>query len=292
MFKKVTGVLFFCLALTQCSETTDLMNRPIHKTDNAFQNEEHRLLPMDGAHNTRELGGYKTNDGKSVKWGMLFRSDKLSDISKADQEYLQNLGINQIIDFRSKEEKAEDPNIIPKGISYVEMPISVDGAMRSKIEAVLKGETNKEVKSFLIDANKEFVSDYSGVYEEFLRNLIDEDGPTLFHCTAGKDRAGFAAAITLIALGVSKENVIQDYMKTNQFTQERIEEIIDQIELMSLYQADAEILRPLLGVEREYIETAFKTAEEKFGSLENFIREGLNISDKDIKKLRNKYLES
>ena len=80
MFKKVTGVLFFCLALTQCSETTDLMNRPIHKTDNAFQNEENRLLPMDGAHNTRELGGYKTNDGKSVKWGMLFRSDKLSDI--------------------------------------------------------------------------------------------------------------------------------------------------------------------------------------------------------------------
>ena len=78
------------------------MNRPIHKTDNAFQNEEHRLLPMDGAHNTRELGGYKTNDGKSVKWGMLFRSDKLSDISKADQEYLQNLGINKIIDFRRK----------------------------------------------------------------------------------------------------------------------------------------------------------------------------------------------
>ena len=94
MFKKVTGVLFFCLALTQCSETTDLMNRPIHKTDNAFQNEEHRLLPMDGAHNTRELGGYKTNEGKSVKWGMLFRSDKLSDISKADQEYLQNLGLD------------------------------------------------------------------------------------------------------------------------------------------------------------------------------------------------------
>ena len=102
---------------------------------------------------------------------MLFRSDKLSDISKADQEYLQNLGINKIIDFRSKEEKAEDPNIIPKGISYVEMPISVDGAMRSKIEAVLKGETNKEVKSFLIDANKEFVSNYTAVYEEFLRML-------------------------------------------------------------------------------------------------------------------------
>jgi len=290
MFKKAR-ILFFCFALTQCSETIDLMDRPIHKTDSAFQNENYRLLPMDGSHNTRELGGYKTTDGKSIKWGMLFRSDKLSDISKADQAYLQNLGIKKIIDFRSKEEKAEDPDIVPKGITYIEMPISVDGAMRSKIEAVLKGETNKEVKSFLIDANKEFVSDYNGVYEDFLKNLIDDDGPALFHCTAGKDRAGFAAAITLIALGVSKEDVIKDYMKTNQFTEERIEEIIGQIELMTLYQTDAEVLRPLLGVEREYIETAFQTAEDEYGSLMNFIRHGLNISDDDLQKLRTKFLE-
>ena len=291
MYKKA-GILFFCFALTQCSETIDLMDRPIHKTDNTFQNEDYRLLPMDGAHNTRELGGYKTTDGKSVKWGMLYRSDKLSDISDTDQAYLQDLGIKKIIDFRSKEEKEEDPDIIPKGIDYIEMPISVDGAMRSKIEAVLKGETNKDVKSFLIDANKEFVSNYTDVYEDFLRNLIDDDGPALFHCTAGKDRAGFAAAITLIALGVSKEDVINDYMKTNQFTKDRIEEIIGQIKLMTLYQTDAEILRPLLGVEREYIETAFQTAEEKYGSLENFIREGLNISDEEIQILRNKFLES
>ena len=291
MYKKAK-ILFFCFALTQCSETIDLMDRPIHKTDNTLQNEDYRLLPMDGAHNTRELGGYKTTDGKSVKWGMLYRSDKLSDISDTDQAYLQNLGIKKIIDFRSKEEKEEDPDIIPKGIDYIEMPISVDGAMRSKIEAVLKGETNKDVKSFLIDANKEFVSNYTDVYEDFLRNLINDDGPTLFHCTAGKDRAGFAAAITLIALGVSKEDVINDYMKTNQFTKERIEEIIGQIELMTLYQTDAEILRPLLGVEREYIETAFQTAEEKYGSLENFIRDGLNISDEEIQKLRNKFIES
>ena len=291
MFKKA-GILFLCFALTQCSETIDLMERPIHKNNNTFQSEEYRLLPMDGAFNTRELGGYKTTDGKSVKWGMLFRSDKLSDISENDQLYLHSLGIKRIVDFRSEGEKTEDPDIIPEGINYIETPINVDGAMRSKIEAVLKGETNKEVKSFLVDANKEFVTNYTSVYEDFLRGLIDEDGPTLFHCTAGKDRAGFAAAITLIALGVSKEDVIEDYMKTNIFTKDKIDEMIDKIKLMSLYQADAEILRPLIGVERIYIETAFKTAEEKYGSLENFIREGLNISDEEIQILRNKFIES
>jgi len=291
MFKKA-GILFLCFALTQCSETIDLMERPIHKNNNTFQSEEYRLLPMDGAFNTRELGGYKTTDGKSVKWGMLFRSDKLSDLSENDQLYLQSLGIKRIVDFRSEAEKTEDPNIIPEGINYIETPINVDGAMRSKIEAVLKGETKKEIKSFLVDANKEFVTNYTSVYEDFLRGLIDEDGPTLFHCTAGKDRAGFAAAITLIALGVSKEDVIEDYMKTNIFTKDKIDEMIDKIKLMSLYQADAEILRPLIGVERIYIETAFKTAEEKYGSLENFIREGLNISDEEIQILRNKFVES
>ena len=291
MFKKA-GILFLCFALTQCSETIDLMERPIHKNNNTFQSEEYRLLPMDGAFNTRELGGYKTTDGKSVKWGMLFRSDKLSDLSENDQLYLQSLGIKRIVDFRSEGEKTEDPNIIPEGINYIETPINVDGAMRSKIEAVLKGETKKEIKSFLVDANKEFINNYTHVYEDFLRGLIDEDGPTLFHCTAGKDRAGFAAAITLIALGVSKEDVIEDYMKTNIFTKDKIDEMIDKIKLMSLYQADAEILRPLIGVERIYIETAFKTAEEKYGSLENFIREGLNISDEEIQILRNKFVES
>ena len=246
---------------------------------------------MDGSYNTRELGGYKTTDGKSVKWGVLFRSDKLSDISSADQEYLKSLGIKRIVDFRSADEKMEDPDRIPSGIEYIEMPISVDGAMRRKIEAVLRGETDREVKSFLIDANEEFVTSYADVYEKFLKDLINTGQPTLFHCTAGKDRAGFAAAIALIAIGVPRNDVIKDYMKTNSFTAERIEEMIGKVELMSLYQVDAEILRPLFGVEQEYIEMAFKTAEAQYGSLENYIRNGLNISDEEIKKLKSLLLE-
>ena len=98
MFRKA-GILFLCITLTQCSETIDLMDRPLHKNDSSLQNEEHRLLPMDGAHNTRELGGYKTIDGKSIKWGMLYRSDKLSDISETEQKYLHTLGIKKIVDF-------------------------------------------------------------------------------------------------------------------------------------------------------------------------------------------------
>ena len=290
MFKKA-GILILCGFLAQCSNNNNLMDRPIHTNDSSLQNEKYRLLPMDGSYNTRELGGYKTKDGKSVKWGVLYRSDKLSDISSADQEYIQNLGIKRIVDFRSITEKTENPDLIPEGISYVEMPIEVDGAIRTQIEDILRGNVEGDVKSFLIDANKEFITDYKSVYSKFIKDLINSDGPTLFHCTAGKDRAGFAAAITLIALGVPKEVVINDYMKTNAFTADRIDDMLNQIKLMSLFQADVEILRPLLGVEQEYIEMAFKTAEETYGSLENYIREGLEISDEEIIELRALLLE-
>ena len=291
MYKK-TGFLLLCLILTQCSNNQSSMERPLHSYNLSFQSEEFRKLSMDGSYNTRELGGYKTTDGKSVKWGVLFRSDKLSDISLEDQKYLKNLGIQRIVDFRSKAEKTEDPDKIPEGVAYIEMPIEVDGAMRTKIEAILKGEINRNVKDFLIEANEEFIKNYSHIYSKFLKDLAKEQKPTMFHCTAGKDRAGFAAAITLIAIGVSKEDAINDYMKTNEYTAERIDEMISKIELMSLYQTDGELLRPLLGVEREYLEAAFKTAENEYGSIENYIRSGLNISEKEIQQLRSFLLET
>ena len=291
MYKK-TGFLLLCLILTQCSNNQSSMERPLHSYNLSFQSEEFRKLSMDGSYNTRELGGYKTTDGKSVKWGVLFRSDKLSDISLEDQKYLKNLGIQRIVDFRSKAEKTEDPDKIPEGVAYIEMPIEVDGAMRTKIEAILKGEINRNVKDFLIEANEEFIKNYSHIYSKFLKDLAKEQKPTMFHCTAGKDRAGFAAAITLIAIGVSKEDAINDYMKTNEYTAERINEMISKIELMSLYQTDGELLRPLLGVEREYLEAAFKTAENEYGSIENYIRSGLNISEKEIQQLRSFLLET
>lgn len=291
MYKK-TGFLLLCLILTQCSNNQSSMERPLHSYNLSFQSEEFRKLAMDGSYNTRELGGYKTTDGKSVKWGVLFRSDKLSDISLEDQKYLKNLGIQRIVDFRSKAEKTEDPDKIPEGVAYIEMPIEVDGAMRTKIEAILKGEINRNVKDFLIEANEEFIKNYSHIYSKFLKDLAKEQKPTMFHCTAGKDRAGFAAAITLIAIGVSKEDAINDYMKTNEYTAERIDEMISKIELMSLYQTDGELLRPLLGVEREYLEAAFKAAENEYGSIENYIRSGLNISEKEIQQLRSFLLET
>ena len=276
-----------CLLVGCSNNNVENEMKIIHKDNIAYQSEDHRKILLDGTSNTRELGGYKTEDGRSLKWGVLYRSDKLSELTDADQEYLLQLGIKRVIDFRSSEEKQNEPDQLPSTIKYIEMPIEADGAIRPKVEAILKGDLNEDVGAILVETNKEFISDFSGVYKGFIESLIENQEPTLFHCTAGKDRAGFAAALVLLAVGVPEKIVIEDYMKTNKYTEETIQDYINKINLYSLGSVDAEILRPLLGVEERFIRAALDEIKQKYGSVENFIRDELKIRDESIIELKN-----
>ena len=276
-----------CLLVGCSNNNVENEMKVIHKDNIAYQSEDHRKIVLDGTSNTRELGGYKTKDGRSLKWGVLYRSDKLSELTDADQEYLLQLGIKRVIDFRSSEEKQNEPDQLPSTLKYIEMPIEADGAIRPKVEAILKGDLNEDVGAILVETNKEFISDFSGVYKGFIESLIENQEPTLFHCTAGKDRAGFAAALVLLAVGVPEKIVIEDYMKTNKYTEETIQDYINKINLYSLGSVDAEILRPLLGVEERFIRAALDEIKQKYGSVENFIRDELKIRDESIIELKN-----
>lgn len=276
-----------CLLVGCSNNNLENEMKIIHKDNIAYQSEDHRKIVLDGTSNTRELGGYKTEDGRSLKWGVLYRSDKLSELTDADQEYLLQLGIKRVIDFRSSEEKQNEPDQLPSTLKYIEMPIEADGAIRPKVEAILKGDLNEDVGAILVETNKEFISDFSGVYKGFIESLIENQEPTLFHCTAGKDRAGFAAALVLLAVGVPEKIVIEDYMKTNKYTEETIQDYINKINLYSLGSVDAEILRPLLGVEERFIRAALDEIKQKYGSVENFIRDELKIRDESIIELKN-----
>lgn len=276
-----------CLLVGCSNNNVENEMKIIHKDNIAYQSEDHRKILLDGTSNTRELGGYKTEDGRSLKWGVLYRSDKLSELTDADQEYLLQLGIKRVIDFRSSEEKQNEPDQLPSTLKYIEMPIEADGAIRPKVEAILKGDLNEDVGAILVETNKEFISDFSGVYKGFIESLIENQEPTLFHCTAGKDRAGFAAALVLLAVGVPEKIVIEDYMKTNKYTEETIQDYINKINLYSLGSVDAEILRPLLGVEERFIRAALDEIKQKYGNVENFIRDELKIRDESIIELKN-----
>ena len=154
-----------CLLIGCSNNNVEKETKIIHKYNIAYQSEDHRKIVLDGTSNTRELGGYKTEDGRSLKWGVLYRSDKLSELTDADQEYLLQLGIKRVIDFRSSEEKQNEPDQLPSTLKYIEMPIEADGAIRPKVEAILKGDLNEDVGAILVETNKEFISDFSGVYK-------------------------------------------------------------------------------------------------------------------------------
>ena len=259
----------------------------------------HRKLPLEGAHNFRDLGGYLVPNDQRVMWGALYRSDALDELTDEDVAYVSRLGIRTFVDFRTVQERLDGPDRLPASAMEKSLPIEIalgppglnTGTSMDEIkDKVFSGEI--DLSNTLVDINRALVTDFTATYREFLLTLLEKDeGAVLFHCTAGKDRAGFAAALVLRILGVPKERVIEEYLLTNVFTEKETEKILWQIRLASFFQADTDNIRQLLGVEERYIVAAFDAIESEWGSFDRYVSEGLGISAEEIARLRSIYLE-
>src|SRR5439155_9175552 len=138
---------------------------------------------------------------------VLYRSDALADLTDQDLAYLERLSLRRVVDFRSESEREREPDRLPAGPTVVWQPIAGPGLdPRALKDRLLAGEVSAEqAAAFLIEGNRAFVNEFRGVYARFLHDLADPANlPTLFHCTAGKDRTGFAAALVLLALDVPR----------------------------------------------------------------------------------------
>jgi len=251
-------------------------------------------LPVEGAENFRDLGGYETSDGLTVKTGMLYRSGHLHDLTKADTEYLTRLGIREIADFRGPSEIEDEPDVIPEGAVWKSYPIPIAGSdLRDKIISVIKGDSDMDLTGYMLDVNRQFAEKYSGIYGEWIHNLADnpDSSPQIFHCTAGKDRAGFASALILRILGVPEETVMEDYLKSNLYNTEYIEKTIKKIRVLSFFKNDGEVIRPILTVDRRYLQRAFDSIDAQWGSFDNYVRQGLKLSEEDVRTLKDRFLE-
>ena len=287
--------IFLAVALVACADTH--APRPVPTTLDPSAREAHRLAPMDGADNFRDLGGYRTADGRRVKWGRLYRSDALDELSDADMAYMQTLDIRRVVDFRSDVERHEAPSRLPATAAVTELPISVGGADRAggSLRALFEdaeaiGAT--DFGDFLVTANQSFVHEHGAVWRQWLLMLAEEpDSPMVFHCTAGKDRTGFAAALILSALGVPKDRVIEDYLRTTTYTADAVQQQLRTIRWASAFRVDTEKLRPLLIAERRYIEAAFDAIDSRYGSVARYLRDGLGIGDDVLARLKDRLLE-
>ncbi len=233
-----------------------------------------RLLPIQGAYNVRDLGGYKTKDGRQVKWGKVIRSGDLNHLTDSDLLYFSRIPLKSYIDFRDSAEIAAAPDKYPPTVTHLyKLPILAgDLSSISKL-------TPESALSMLGEMNKEFVKEWQPVYADFFKILMEEDNsPLLFHCSAGKDRTGYAAALFLSSLGVDRETIIQDYMLSAEYLKDKYAREIKAYP----------VLAPLMTVKREYIEAAFNLIDQEYGGMENYLTNYLYV---DLEKMKNLYLE-
>ena len=145
---------------------------------------------------------------------------------------------------------------------------------------------------FLVEANREMVERYTPVYKQWLQSLLSEESyPQVFHCTAGKDRTGFGAALLLSILGVPHDVIVQDYLATNTYTAARVDHIVQYVNEKTMHQVNQDVVRVLFTVQKHYLAEAFKAIEEEYGDIDNYIETALGFTQTERATLQTLLLE-
>lgn len=247
--------------------------------------------------NFRDIGGYKTEDGRKVKKKRLLRSGEVVNLSSKDHQILLSAyQLQSIIDLRGSDEIAEKPDDQIKNVAYwhIDVMKELKGRTASKAD-MLKSLNTADPEKHMLDVYKEFVLNkgaQSG-YRRFVKQLIKtEEGATLFHCFAGKDRTGIAAAVILKILGVHKDDIFEDYLLTNVQRAEANKKLIDEAREYGLSLSQLEALEINMGVKEEYLYYAFSLIEETYGGFSGYLEQGLALNENDFDQLKQLYLES
>lgn len=238
-----------------------------------------RQLPMTGGYNYRDMGGLRTKEGRYVKWGKVFRSDDMHNLTPADLSYLSSIPIVSVVDFRSGPEIQADPDKIPGSAKGHYIYSITPGDLR-KLATSGKLPDKEQMIKAMEDINVLLVTDKDAVeqYRKFFGLLQDEEKiPLLFHCTAGKDRTGMATALFLASLGVDEEIIMEDYLSSNAYLGDKYGKLAAQ------YPA----LEPLLTVNKEYLQAGLDRIRQDYGSVEEYLTGTLGV---DTGKMKEMYL--
>ena len=262
-----------------------------------------RRLALSKSRNARDLGGYIGADGRRVKWGQLYRTGALDKLDAGDLDYLARLELRRVVDFRSEQELLAGPDRLPAGVEYRSLAMFPRSGKGQNILQMLRDPdllNATDTAQLMRDINRQLVRNYTPEYREWLRQLATEESaaPQIFHCAAGKDRTGLAAAILLSALGVSRDQIMADYLLSANYTggyKGRFQGILRLLQIippMSLLRIKISALRPLMTVEANFLEAAFDEAEQRYGSFEAYLREGLGVDEQLRARLRARFLEA
>ena len=254
-----------------------------------------KRIPLEGSNNFRDIGGIPTHDGRYVRWGQIYRSDRLSALTDDDLRYLESLGLRTVYDFRSEKEVAEDPDLIPAGteIEYINEPIIFDVEDTTNLrERIVSGEIEPtETSEILVTGNRLFATDMAPRFQPFIDCLLEGKGPIVYHCTSGKDRTGFATMLLLSALNVGRDTIVEDYLLSNYYRYEMNQKRLRRLRYARVIKRklDPETIAPLMIVDERYINAAYDAIEEKYGSVDVFLAEEYGLDAEKRAELIDRY---
>jgi protein-tyrosine phosphatase len=253
---------------------------------------QERTIALKGTCNFRDFGGYPAADGTVVKRGMLYRSDNLSQLSPRAFERFMALGIRSLADLRTEAERLYRPNTVPPGANLRVAPLPMSNAPQldrrwtslEKAWFMLSGGMKRVDRSFTAEMYRGMPGRNGPALAGLFRLLLDPDAyPVLIMCSAGRDRTGFAAAMTLSALGVPAAAVLEDYCLMEDGAARVRERFVRNMRALSLFRASRATIREFFAPQPEYLLAAFEAIERDHGSVENYLREraGLSVAGRD-----------
>lgn len=248
-----------------------------------------RNINIPSIQNFRDLGGYKSVDtGKSVRWGMLYRSAQIDSIPSCSRRKLKNIGIRTIIDLRAEEERHNYPQLHDGEFKIVHIPIPT-----GNMDKILQGIQEEKIKSDTIyrlveQMNRELVTNYRKEFKELFSVLLNRDSyPAVIHCTSGKGRTGIVSALLLAALGVNEDVIMSDYRLSNDyFNIPKASKYAYELPVNS-----QEAITTIYSAKEDFLNAAKEQIESEYGSVQAYLKKGIGLSAEEIEQLRSILLE-
>jgi protein-tyrosine phosphatase len=241
-----------------------------------------RHLELEGASNFRDLGGYSANDGRRVRWRQIFRSNHLGHLTAADIAVVRGLGVRSAFDFRGLEERAAAVCAVEE-IAVHSLPIepTVVAALRARFAA--GSLSAADALEIMRESYRNYVRLNTHSFRALFGHLLADRAPLVIHCTAGKDRTGFACALVLHALGVAEDVIAEDYLLTNRFYRRDPSSSTDLPE---------DVRQAIGSVEASFLAAGFEAVQADYGDLEDYLKEGLGLGPQERTELKARYLQS
>ena len=244
-----------------------------------------RILHFDGAINVRDLGGATTLNGQQVRFGIVYRSDDLADLSALDRAELEKRSVQTIVDLRDPKEADARPSRLPRGATVVSAPFTRGNRTAGEVmESLVAGELTREhAHQILVDSYRRIAETGGLAIAVLIRSILDRS-PVLFHCAGGKDRTGVAAAVILSILGVDREQIVEDYMLTNDRLADQSGTF--QLRLAEYPEESRDVLLALGLAKPVYIELALDVIDHDFGGIHAYAQNQLSLSQAEVDALR------